>query len=126
MAQLASNRDDTVCIAVLRAGQNSFLVVAEKGNFLCTGPWHCDGWVNDYLQYYYFVRLVYMDLFDERFFNSSGFLVLIWGSGVVLCTTIIWAGIVAGWMPVIGGYFVARFCCLRSPLSRAWGASSVG
>ena len=43
LAQLVFDRDDAVCVAVLRAGQNGFLVVAEEGDFPCTGPWHRDG-----------------------------------------------------------------------------------
>jgi hypothetical protein len=73
LAQLASDEDDAIRVAVLRAGQNGFLVLAEDGDFPRTGPWHRDGWVDDYSHYYYFGRLVYMDPFDERFFNSLGF-----------------------------------------------------
>jgi hypothetical protein len=73
LAQLASDEDDAIRVAVLRAGRNGFLVLAEEGDFPCTGPWHRDGWVDDYSRYYYFGRLVYMDPFDERFFDSSGF-----------------------------------------------------
>jgi hypothetical protein len=72
-AQSASNRDGAVHVAVLRVGQNGFLVVAEEGDFPCTGPWHCDGWVDNYSRYYYFGRLIYMDPFDEWFLNSLGF-----------------------------------------------------
>ncbi len=107
MAQLASNRNDTVRVAVLRMGRNGFLVVAEERDFPCTGPWHCDGWDDNYLRYYYFGCLVYMDPFDKWFFDSLVFLVLIWGIRVVLCTTIRQAGIVAGWTQAIGGYLVA-------------------
>ncbi len=52
LAQLASDEEDAVHVAVLRAGQNGFLVVAEEGDFPCTGPWHCNGWVDNYLWYY--------------------------------------------------------------------------
>jgi hypothetical protein len=38
LAQLASNEDDAVHVAVLRAGQNGFLVVAEEGDFSHMGP----------------------------------------------------------------------------------------
>ncbi len=72
LAQLASDEDGAVRVAVLRAGQNGFLVVAEEGDFPCTGPWHHDGWVDNFLRYYYFGCLVYMDPFDERFFDSLG------------------------------------------------------
>ncbi len=72
LAQLASNEDDAIPIAVLRAGQNGFLVLAEEGDFPCTGPWHCNGWVDDYSHYHCFGRLIYMDPFDKRFFDSSG------------------------------------------------------
>ncbi len=58
MAQLASNEEDAVRVAVLRVGRNGFLVVAEEGDFPCTGPWHCEGWVDDYMRYYYFGCLI--------------------------------------------------------------------
>jgi hypothetical protein len=70
--QLASDEEDAACVVALRTEQNGFFVVAEKGDFSCTGPWHCNGWVDDYLRYYYFGCLVYMDPFDERFFDSLG------------------------------------------------------
>jgi hypothetical protein len=54
-------------------GEMVFLGLAEEGDFPHTGPWHCDGWVDHYSCYYYFGRLICMDPFDERFFNSSGF-----------------------------------------------------
>jgi hypothetical protein len=40
LAQLASNEDDAICVAVLRAGQNGFLVLAEEGDFprTCSKP----------------------------------------------------------------------------------------
>ncbi len=50
------------------------MVVAEEGDFPCTGPGHCNSWVGNYLWYYYFGCLVYMDPFDEQFFDSSGVL----------------------------------------------------
>ncbi len=83
LAQLASDRAVAVCVAVLHAGQNCFLVVAEEGDFPHTEPWHCDGWVDDYLRYYYFGRLVYMDPFDfdERFFNYLGYFSAHMGEG---------------------------------------------
>jgi hypothetical protein len=37
LAQLASDRDDAVCVAVLCTGKNGFLVVAEEGDFLVQG-----------------------------------------------------------------------------------------
>jgi hypothetical protein len=126
LAQLASDEDDAIHVAVLHAGRNGFLVLAEEGDFSHTGPWHRDGWVDDYSHYYYFGCLVYMDPFNKWFFNSSGFFVLIWGIRVVLFAMIRREGIVAGWMPVTGGYFVAPSCFLRFPLSRAWWASLVG
>jgi hypothetical protein len=43
LAQLASDRDDAVRVAVLHAGKNGFVAVAEEGDFPCTGPWHCNG-----------------------------------------------------------------------------------
>ena len=49
------------------------LVLVQEGDFPCTGPWHHDGWVHEFSWYYYFGRLVYMDPFDKRFFNSSVF-----------------------------------------------------
>jgi hypothetical protein len=73
LAQLASNEDNAIPVAVLHAEQNGFLVLAEEGDFPCMGPWHRDGWVDDYSRYYYFVCLVYIDPFDKRFFDSSGF-----------------------------------------------------
>jgi hypothetical protein len=66
-----------VCVGVLRAEQNGFLVLVEEGDFPRTGPWHHDGWVVEFSRYYYFGQMVYMDPFDERFYDSSGFLVLI-------------------------------------------------
>ena len=42
LAQLASNEEDAVCVAVLCTGQNGFLVVAEEGDCPCPGPWHCN------------------------------------------------------------------------------------
>ena len=65
--------EDMVHVGVLRAERNGFLVLAEEGDFPRTGPWHHDGWVVQYSRYYYFGRMVYMDPFDERFFDSSGF-----------------------------------------------------
>ncbi len=73
LAQLASDEEDAIRVAVLRAGRNGFMVLAEEGDFPRTRPWHRDGWVDDYSHYCYFGRLVYMDPFDERFFDSSGF-----------------------------------------------------
>ncbi len=72
MAQLASNEDDAICVAVLRVGRNGFLVLAEEGDFPRTGPRHRNGWIDDYSCYYYFDRLVNMDPFNKRFFDSSG------------------------------------------------------
>jgi hypothetical protein len=57
----------------LCAEQNGFLVLAEEGDFLRTRPGNCDGWVVKISRYYYFGRMVYMDPFDERFFDSLGF-----------------------------------------------------
>jgi hypothetical protein len=73
LVQLASDEDNAIRVAVLHAGRNIFLVLAEEGDFPCTGPWHCDGWVDDYSRYYYFGRLVYMDPFNKWFFDSLGF-----------------------------------------------------
>jgi hypothetical protein len=73
LAQLSSDRVDAAHVAVLHAGQNDFLVVAEEGDFPHMGPWHHDGWVDDYSRYYHFGCLVYMDPFDERYFDSMGF-----------------------------------------------------
>jgi hypothetical protein len=72
LAQLASDEDDAIRVSVLRVEQNGFLVLAEEGDFPRTGPWHRDGWVDDYSRYYYFGCLVYMDPFNERFFDSLG------------------------------------------------------
>ena len=71
LAQLRFDVEDVVCICVLSAERNGFLVLADEGDFPCTGPWHCDGWVVEFSWYYYFGWMVYMDPFDERFFNSS-------------------------------------------------------
>ncbi len=73
LAQLASNEDTAVCVAVLRAGQNGFLVVAEEGGIPCTGPWHPDGWANDYLWYNYFGCLVYMEPLQRAVLQFFGF-----------------------------------------------------
>ncbi len=73
LAQLRFDAEDMVCVGVLRAERNRFLVLAEEGDFPRTGPWHRDGWVVNFSWYYYFGRMVYMDPFDERFFDSSGF-----------------------------------------------------
>ncbi len=81
LAQLAFNRDDAVHVAVLHAEQNGFLVIANEGDFPHTEPWHCDGWVDDYLRYYYFGWLVYMDPSDKRFFDSLGFFSAHMGEG---------------------------------------------
>ncbi len=70
MPQSASNRDDNVRVASLHVGQNCFLVVAEEEDFPRTEPGHWGSWVDDYSWYYYFGRLVYMDPFDKRFFDS--------------------------------------------------------
>ncbi len=51
LAQLASNEEDAVRVAVLHGGRNGFLVVAEEGDFHCTGPWHRNGWVDNYSRY---------------------------------------------------------------------------
>ena len=47
------DRDDTFCVAILHVGPNGFLVVAKEGDFPCTGPWHHNGWIDDYSGYYY-------------------------------------------------------------------------
>ncbi len=73
LAQLTSDREDAACVAVLSAAQNIFLVVAGEGDFPLMGPWHHDGWVDDYSRYYYFACLVYMDPFDKLFYNSLCF-----------------------------------------------------
>ena len=70
-AQLRFDAEDVVRIGVLRAERNGFLVLAEEGDFPHTGPWHHNGWVVEFSQYYYFGRMVYMDPFDERLFDSS-------------------------------------------------------
>jgi hypothetical protein len=72
-AQLRFDVEEVVCVGVLCAERNGFLVLAEEGDFPHTGPWHRNGWVVEFSWYYYFGRMVYMDPFDERFFNSSGF-----------------------------------------------------
>jgi hypothetical protein len=47
-AQLRFDAEDMVRVGVLRAERNGFLVLAEKGDFTRTGPWHCDGWVVEF------------------------------------------------------------------------------
>ncbi len=47
-AQLKFEAKDANCVAVLRAEQNVFLVLVEEGDFQRTGPWHCDGWVDEF------------------------------------------------------------------------------
>ena len=49
LAQLKFNVEDAVCVGVLRAEQNGFLVLVEEVDFPRTGPWHCDGWVHDFI-----------------------------------------------------------------------------
>jgi hypothetical protein len=118
--------EDAVCVAVLHVGCDGFLVLVEGGYFLCTGPLHCDGWVDDFLRYYYFGCLVYMDPFDERFFNSLVLFVLIPVRRVTLRSTIRWARIVAGWMPAIVGPVAGHSCCLKFLSSRVWRDFLVG
>ena len=72
-AQLKFDVEDAARVGVLRAERNGFLVLVEEGDFPRTRPWHCDGWVIEFSWFNYFGRMVYMDLFDERFFDSSGF-----------------------------------------------------
>jgi hypothetical protein len=71
--QLRFDAEDMVRVGVLRAERNGFLVLAEEGDSPRTGPWHRNGWVIEFSRYYYFGQMVYMDPFDERFFDSSGF-----------------------------------------------------
>ncbi len=126
LAQLASDEDNAIRVAVLCTGRNGFLVLVEEGDFPRMGPWHRDGWV---MIIHVNITLVPWFIWTPSTSGSSilwGFLVLIWGIRAVLFTTIRREGIVAGWMPVTGGYFVAPSCFLRSPFSRAWRASSVG
>jgi hypothetical protein len=75
-AQLKFDVEDAARVGVLRAERNGFLVLVEEDDFPCTRPWHRDGWVIEFSWFNYFGRMVYMDLFDERFFDSSGFLAL--------------------------------------------------
>jgi hypothetical protein len=70
---LSFDREDAAHVAVL--------VVAEEGSFPCMGPWHHNGWVDEYLRYYYFGHLVYMDPFGEWFFDSPGFFSAHMGEG---------------------------------------------
>jgi hypothetical protein len=125
LAKLRFDAEDMVRVGVLRAEQNGFLVLVEEGDFPRTGPWHRDGWVVIFSRYYYFGRMVYMDPFDERFFDSSGFLVLIQFLRVVLPLMIRRADIAVGWMLAIGGFSVGRSCYLRFPSIRvcrvSWG-----
>ncbi len=73
LAYLSSEVEDAVCIAVVHIGRNGSLILVEEGNNPCTGPWHHDGWLNDFLWHYYFGCLVYMDPFSKQFFNSLEF-----------------------------------------------------
>ena len=123
-AQLRFDAENMVCVGVLRVERNGFLVLAEEADFPCTGPWHCDGWVVvKFSWYYYFGRMGCMDPFDERFFDSSGFLVLIRFLRVVLPLMIRRADIAVGWMLAIGGFSVGRSCYLRLPSIRVWRVS---
>jgi hypothetical protein len=107
LAQLASDEGDAVCVAVLHAGQNGFLVVAEEGDFPCTGPWHHNGWVDDYSRYYCFSHLVYMDPFDERIFDSlGGFSAHMGGEGCIVYND--QAGRHCWWLDA-GNWWI--FCC---------------
>ncbi len=92
--------------------------MAEEGGFPCMGPWHCDGWVNDFLQYYYFDCLVTWIPLMTSSLILWFFLVLIWSRRVALCTMIRWVGITAGWMPVIGESLIGCSYCLRFQLSK--------
>jgi hypothetical protein len=69
-AQVKFEAEDAVRVVVLHTEWNDFLVLAEDGDFTCTGPWHCDGWVDEFSWHYYFGCLVYVDPFDTRFFGS--------------------------------------------------------
>ncbi len=51
LAQLRFDVEDMVCVGVLRAERNGFLVLAEEGEFPCTGPWHRNGWVVEFSRY---------------------------------------------------------------------------
>ncbi len=73
LAQLGFDVEDAVRVGVLHAERNGFLVLANEGDFPCTGHWHHEGWVIEFSRYYYFGWMVYMDPFDGRFFGSSGF-----------------------------------------------------
>jgi hypothetical protein len=67
LALLSSDKKNAARVAVLCMGRHGFLVVAEEGDFPLLEPWHCNGWVDDYLRCHYFGCLVYMDSFDKRF-----------------------------------------------------------
>ena len=58
LVQLRFDVEDVVHVGVLRAERNGFLVLAEKGDFPRTGPWHRDGWVVEFSWYYFFGWMV--------------------------------------------------------------------
>jgi hypothetical protein len=126
LAQLSSDWEDAACVAVLHAEQNGFLVVAEEGDFPCTRPWHHDGWMDGYSRYYYFGSLVYMDLFDKRFFNSLGS----FNSRMEQGSCIVYNNQVGGhccWLDAGDWWIFCRtFYCLKFPLSKVWRVSLVG
>ena len=45
LAQLGFDVEDAVRVGVLHAEWNGFLVLADEGDFPCTGHWHHEGWV---------------------------------------------------------------------------------
>ncbi len=63
-----------------------------------------------------------MEPFDERFFDSLGFVSAHMGDR----GRIVYNDQAGGHCCLTDGYFITRSCCLRSPLIRAWRASLVG
>ncbi len=126
MAQLSSDRKDAAHVAVLHTGQNGFLVVAEEGGFHRMGLWHHDGCVDDYSRYYYFGCLVYMDPFDERFFDSLRF----FSAHMEQVSCIVYDDQVSGhccWLDAGDWWiFVIHLYYLRFPSSKVWRVSLVG
>jgi hypothetical protein len=59
-------------IAVLVAVRNSFYVPAVEGNWPRTGPWHVDGWTEEFGRYCYGGHLVSIDPFGDWDLDDSG------------------------------------------------------
>ena len=126
LAQLKFVVEDAARVGVLPVERNGILVLAEEGDFTCTGPWHCDGWVIKFSWYYYFGWMVIWIPLMRGSLIPWGVLALTRFLRVMLPLMIRWADIDVGWMLVIGGSSVGHFCCLRFPLIRVWRRVSWG